>query len=1233
MKLRNLFPLAVLTAIALFTLVGCNLLGVCLLGHSWDDGTVTLAATCESEGILTKTCKTCGATETETLAALGHAYGAWAPAENGHERVCTNDPSHKDSAAHNGGYTVNADGTHSESCDTCGFVGAPCTAALGAWEATADGHTRTCAAGHTESAAHTKGSGELTLAATATENGLITYVCGDCEEEYTVTVPAGTKVTTRADVEAGIAEVAWAYYMKGARMQYDSKELTLIGSETAGSYFGGIDRHTSEVSPEYGTAHTTIYNVCSSYMHNVYLEALDRTILERKYFPRGLSTYYYFLLSDNQHEADYVAGANGTTDEPYTENDADLAIVRWMKAETRPFAATELKFHVHESPAFTDFAEKTSWSNDDTLEFREYEDGYSYFLDDEPLSSSEAKKLVKRYLFAKDDDGNYLNIRPGDIMTDDTHSLIYIGNGYVLDCSASTSSGNGKYITSTGVDRVEPEGSVYGRTRTVESTLDTASEDYVVTRPLDLYADDRDGDPSNDVLLWEGEPVLVTEATESRLEYPAIDIDRTVSITPYGTAVKGETLTYSIKIRNGTLEPLYVNWAGNEDGVDYADLVVTERIPTGTEFVSATGDPTLRDGVLTWTLDVPAGETAEVSFTVRVTERKGTIVSEGGFVDKIPSNRIENTVGGDKIPAADASVLATIAAAGDVTAWKTAYGTDLAFAEALYAAMGLELELPTVTELVEKLFTPTYLEKLPTLAPWFYPDGHIGSIAMYVPQKSVATEYKSYKDMLVTGFMGGYRLYAQDYEKLAEVGIENFDYSVERNTTIKNFKTDFLEVGDILVYAKASDRGRTTLTSATATTRVLVYAGNATLLEMTSGGTGKIHQGSAAEEVLTASFKSSNDIFFLLRPSQAGAVVSHNWQEISTTPATCEAEGTTLYRCTGCSLCNGSYATMTATLSALGHAYGTTVENRDETTHTLTCTRTGCTHTTHVPHTWDNGMTSQSGTLYTCTATGCGATRAGGPTLTADQMEALGKLNYASSTSVDRYPITYVQSVYAKLGLPGFLAEIGLTESNGTAGRLLGLAFTNVGSVNGSGYSLNERQYVLKNGINAATTALNEMMIADFYGGNWIRNEKDGATLADAATTKGLSLADLQEGDVLVLGLATSSSSRVQMNFVYQGEGVFIGAAFYSDNRNFTVDGETTTLTGQNWRGTMVFDPETGAFVSGEFCKSRTSTAPAVTNIAIGTATFTDLLTEDPFLGLTWNYFFAIRPCSAPWSE
>ena len=54
----------------------CNATLCNALGHAWDSGTVTKAATCTATGTKTFKCSRCGGTKTETINALGHSAGA-----------------------------------------------------------------------------------------------------------------------------------------------------------------------------------------------------------------------------------------------------------------------------------------------------------------------------------------------------------------------------------------------------------------------------------------------------------------------------------------------------------------------------------------------------------------------------------------------------------------------------------------------------------------------------------------------------------------------------------------------------------------------------------------------------------------------------------------------------------------------------------------------------------------------------------------------------------------------------------------------------------------------------------------------------------------------------------------------------------------------------------------------------------------------------------------------------
>ena len=468
--------------------------------------------------------------------------------------------------------------------------------------------------------------------------------------------------------------------------------------------------------------------------------------------------------------------------------------------------------------------------------------------------------------------GEYVNVRPGDVIVEDGHAFIYIGNGYTLDCKGF------RYDMSTGIDGIESAGALAGQMRTLQTTLERAASDYIISRPLDYYTKDYDGDPANDIIKFNGQAVKVSEATKSRMEYPAMEIDRTVNITPYGTAEKGGTLTYKVKVSNKSDDANYRTWMRVVDAgysaVNYKGVVISEKIPQGTELVSVSSGCSFVNGVLTWRVDIDASQTVEISYTVRVIAEVGEVItSDGGMVAGIPSNSISNRVGHAKLTEKQKETLAEIAQT-DVQKWGATYGTDLAFAEAIYARLGVDLALPTVEELIQNLFTPTLI-KTQISVTTYYKDKN-EPVVMFVPNEEFGEEYSTVRAMVLDRYYGGYRLFATDIEKLLEVGRDAYDFPTELDKTILEFDLDYLEVGDIIVYGTAQNRTNTGMTSKLASSKILIYVGQKTLIEVSSSGVGARYVGEKAQAVLDASFKNTNDIFFLLRPSLAMDVTGKN---------------------------------------------------------------------------------------------------------------------------------------------------------------------------------------------------------------------------------------------------------------------------------------------------------------------------------------------------------------------
>ncbi len=97
MKNKNLI-IALIIGIFSFLLASCG--GQKHTEHTWDDGTVTLEATCNEPGILTICCTGCDETKEEAIEALGHLEVA----DQGYAATCTS--------------TGLTDGSHCGRCDT-----------------------------------------------------------------------------------------------------------------------------------------------------------------------------------------------------------------------------------------------------------------------------------------------------------------------------------------------------------------------------------------------------------------------------------------------------------------------------------------------------------------------------------------------------------------------------------------------------------------------------------------------------------------------------------------------------------------------------------------------------------------------------------------------------------------------------------------------------------------------------------------------------------------------------------------------------------------------------------------------------------------------------------------------------------------------------------------------------------------------------------------------------------
>ena len=137
------------------------------LGHNWDSGKVTKAATCTTAGTKTYTCTRCKKTRTETITATGHK--------------------------------VVKDAAIAATCETAGKTeGSHCSVCNTVIKA----QTTTAALGHNWD------SGKVTKAATCTTAGTKTYTCTRCKKTRTETIAATSHKAVKDAAVAATCETA-----------------------------------------------------------------------------------------------------------------------------------------------------------------------------------------------------------------------------------------------------------------------------------------------------------------------------------------------------------------------------------------------------------------------------------------------------------------------------------------------------------------------------------------------------------------------------------------------------------------------------------------------------------------------------------------------------------------------------------------------------------------------------------------------------------------------------------------------------------------------------------------------------------------------------------------------------------------------------------------------------------------------------------------------------------------
>ena len=244
----------------------------------------------------------------------------------------------------------------------------------------------------------------------------------------------------------------------------------------------------------------------------------------------------------------------------------------------------------------------------------------------------------------------------------------------------------------------------------------------------------------------------ITKGALCRMQYEGIEIDRrTVGMTKYNDLLTGQELTFEVEITNN-------------GKAAYTALPVSEVIPEGVTLNAASvTDGGKADGnTVAWTVDVPAGESKVLSYTVTVDAPRGTLIEfPSGAVADIETRSITMQVGGKHLTEEQLVSMRSIAESANGTDGQPAQpnqmlfgfsgkdSTDLTFVSKFYKnVLGIELELPAdLNEYLDLAFTRD-----------MDPEGN----NVLIPSEKFAADHPELAAMQMYKHLGGLNVYMNE---------------------------------------------------------------------------------------------------------------------------------------------------------------------------------------------------------------------------------------------------------------------------------------------------------------------------------------------------------------------------------------------------------------------------------------------------------------------------------------
>ncbi len=320
------------------------------------------------------------------------------------------------------------------------------------------------------------------------------------------------------------------------------------------------------------------------------------------------------------------------------------------------------------------------------------------------------------------------DLQPGDIVTYTQasgagHSLL-VTNDYTGDGELDVLHRSGsRYDMATGMDQEEGIGIARGNLKMFQ-----AGDNGLYNKARISVVRVTNLDPT---------VAGLTNSAKARLTYPGLRIDRTVEGGVLASVEPGGTLTYNIAITNNSEQ-------------DHVAMPVMDQLDPHCTMLTQDGK-TATTTYPVWSVDVKAGETVNLTYTVKVEGKPGdVIVSKGGSVAGIPSNQLTTTIQAFTPEASKLQDQAKVDAAAAASA------SAAEFVNKLYeAAYGVNPGLGTVEEVRTAILDAQQRV----------------TMTLYYPKEDMASSAPG--NMLVPTYIGGQNTITTVNERILETRMED----------------------------------------------------------------------------------------------------------------------------------------------------------------------------------------------------------------------------------------------------------------------------------------------------------------------------------------------------------------------------------------------------------------------------------------------------------------------------